>query len=220
MVQVDKHGSLIASRLMQSGLYTNHFGTYAKSDYETLMFSIYLDMLDRPARDYDISIELGIPESKVRTLRRKSQLLYPKKLNWDYELQNALKNASFNENDNTITIMIEDPSVQSLLKNEIELTYGKVQLNLNTKLLTLPIECYLLLALRLTGDEKEALERLNEKWKTDKKYSGQITKESLIKKELKKIGPLNVIKALISAASTVLPAASPILTLVANIIPA
>ena len=43
-------------RLSEAEMFTRRFGTFSKSDYETLLFTIFLDSLDSPARDYDISI--------------------------------------------------------------------------------------------------------------------------------------------------------------------
>ena len=97
---------IVAKRLDEAQLFTKHFGSFSKADFETLLFSIYLDMLDKPVRDYDISVELGITESKVRSLRIKSQLLYPRQLLWEEELKKALSKGHFNENDCSISIMI------------------------------------------------------------------------------------------------------------------
>ena len=60
-------GILIAKRLDDAELFTKRFGSFAKADYETLLFSIYLDMLEQSARDYDISLELGINSKDILT---------------------------------------------------------------------------------------------------------------------------------------------------------
>ena len=130
-MEIEKHKELIARRLDEAGLFSKRFGSFAKSDFEVLMFSIYLDMQTEPVRDYDISIALGITESKVRSLRIRSQLLYPRTLSWNDELQKALSRGQYNADKMTITVMIEDPSVQNLLKSKIEEAYGPVYLSFN-----------------------------------------------------------------------------------------
>lgn len=202
---------LIAQRLEAAELFTNRFGSFAKSDYEVLMFSIFLDLQDQPVSDYDLSIKLGITESKVRSLRVKSQLLYPKNLSWSEELQKALQRGQFNKDDMTITIMIENPSVQNMLKHEIEEAYGMVHLSFNPKLMTLPVESYLILALKLEDNEDEALKRLNEKWLKENKNAERITKEDLLKKMLKKLKGEAGVEALLEIAQDVIPGGKTIL---------
>lgn len=211
-----KYQTLIAEKLAKANLFTNQFGRFTKSDYEILMFSIYLDALEKPARDYEVSVELGIPESKVRSLRIKAQLLYPKDLKWDAELIKALKKADYVSEKRTITIMLEDPSVQNMLKNKIEQAYGIVYRDLNAKLLTLPVESYIILALELENDKEKALKSLNERWKTIQENSEPITKESLVKEVWSKAG---LTKLLLGCGAAVWPQGAAILQAVSDLIP-
>ena len=214
------NGEMIARRLHEAQLFTNHFGTFAKSDYEILMFSIYLNMLETEPRDYDISIDLGIPESKVRSLRVKAQLLYPRKeLKWQEELEKALSKGQYDLQDQTITIMIEDPSVLNLLKSIIEETYGVVYKTLNSKHLCLPIESYLLLAMELEEDRSKALSRLNSKWKEANGEVNEITRESFIKKIWSKANKTEPIKLLLDCAGAAWPVAAPIIQIIKSMIP-
>ena len=122
-MECKEFAKLIAERFDEAELFTRRFGSFSKADYETLMFSIYLDMQTELVRDYDISIALGMTETKVRSLRIKSQLLYPRTISWCDELQKALAKGQYNPDKMTITVMIEDPSVQNLLKSKIESAY-------------------------------------------------------------------------------------------------
>ena len=209
-------GELIAQRLNDAGLFTNRFGTFAKADFEILMFSIYLDMLEKPARDYDISIELGLTESKVRLLRTKAQLLYPKPLLWSNELMRAIQNGSFDPNDYTLTLMIEDPSTQNFIKNQIEKQQGIVKLNFNPKHLTLPIESYILLAAELDEHKETAIERLNKKWLSHHENAEAIKKEDLLNKYWSKNKMMGSIKLLLECAEGAWPAVAPIIKLIQN----
>ena len=38
---------ILQNRIQESELFSKRFGTFSKSDYEVLMFTIYLDSLDR-----------------------------------------------------------------------------------------------------------------------------------------------------------------------------
>lgn len=204
---------LIVDRLEEAEVFTKRFGSFSKSDYETLMFSIYRDLQMGSCRDYETSLALGITESKVRSLRVKSQLRYPEELDWKGELCKALNRGDFDQSNLTITIMIENPSVHSLLKNKIESMYGTVRLSLNSKLMTLPVESYLLLAMELEEDRDTALQQLNQKWQQDNKTAGSITKETLIKRTWNKTKDIISVQGLIQAAKLLFPAASSVLTI-------
>lgn len=209
---------IIMSRLKEAELFTKRFGSFTKSDYEILMFSIYRDLQMEACRDYEMSLALGITESKVRSLRIKSQLCYPKELNWKDELCKALNKGNLDKKDLTITIMIEDPSVHNLLKNIIEKTYGTVRLSLNSKLMTLPVESYLLLAMELEEDKETALQKLNQKWQQDNKNAGEITKETLIKRIWNTTKSIASAQKLVKIAKMVFPTAAPVLEILETIL--
>lgn len=169
--------SNVLKRFEEARVFTRHFGSFSKSDYEILMFTIFQDSLEKPLRDYDISIALGITESKVRSLRIKSQLLYPKKLEWTEELVKSIKHGYYDRIQQQVTVTFEDPSVQSLMKNMIEEKCGVVWQSLNVKQLILPVESFLLLAAFAEKDESAVLKSLQE---AVRKESGQ---KAIIEKE-------------------------------------
>lgn len=184
-------GDSIRKRIEEAELFTRRFGSFNKTDYEVLMFTIYLDSLpvDKQIFDYIISKDLGITETKVRSLRIKSQLLYPKELDWKGILSKAIKNGRYSEVDNMITISIEDPSCLNRVRFEVEAAYGTVDLTNNKKQLKLPIESVISLALEIDSEsEKDILTRLNEEWKKQNKQHKQISRESLGKRVLKSCG--------------------------------
>ena len=150
-------------RMQEANLFTQRFGSFSKTDYEVLMFTIFLDSLPAPLRDYDISIALGITESKVRNLRVKSQLMYPRKLEWTEELAKSIEHGYYDRTTGQITVTFEDPSIQNLMKNKIEESFGTVGRTLNIKQLVLPIESFLLLAAFTEQNEDDILSKLNMK---------------------------------------------------------
>ncbi|MCQ2519189.1 MAG: hypothetical protein MJ107_01525 [Lachnospiraceae bacterium] len=175
------------NRIQESELFSRKFGTFAKSDYEILMFTIFMDSQSENIRDYDISVALGIPESKVRNLRIKSQLLYPREINWVNELNNAISHGYYDPSIGTITITIENPSVQSLLKNKVEENYGVVGLTLNNKQLVLPVESFLLLAALSEENSDYVLKELNKLLIRETKSKAQIEKKSFKNRYLKNV---------------------------------
>lgn len=152
-----------AKRFEEAQLFSRQFGSFSKSDFEILLFTVYLDSLEGPVRDYDLSIDLGITESKVRNLRLKSQLLYPKNLDsvWKEQLARAIEHGYYNPTSREITITIEDPSIRNRIRNEIELQFGAVNVSLNSKQLILPVDSFLKLATLAEKDPKSSLKQLN-----------------------------------------------------------
>ena len=151
----------ILNRIEESQLFTNRFASFNKSDYEVLMFTAYLDSIEEDPLDYDISIALGIPESKVRTLRVKSQLQYPREIKWEEKLTLAIKKGTYDPVQKQITITIEDPSVRNRIKHEVESHYGTANLSFNTKQLILPVESFLILAACAEENTDEVIKKIN-----------------------------------------------------------
>ena len=153
----------------QSELFTNRFGSFNKSDYEVLMFTAYLDSLDEnEINDYEISIALGITESKVRNLRIKSQLQYPRVIKWEKKLASAIEKGTYDPVQKQVTITIEFPSVRNRIRYEVESRYGTVNLSLNSKQLVLPVESFLILAACAEKDSNAVLDKLNDELQNSK----------------------------------------------------
>ena len=205
----------LEKRIDEAGVFTNRFGSFNKSDYELLMFTVYLDSQRKTIRDYDISIELGIPESKVRSLRLKSQLLYPREIDWIKEVKKAIESGYYDESTRKITITIEDPFVKNLIKNKVEEGYGTVGISLNSKHLVLPIESFLLLAAEAEKKPSEVYKKLNELVKKEIKGAGKIEKGKMKKFVLKDIPNL---ATFLAAASTFYSTAGEIITALRSII--
>lgn len=179
MVINEIDAGLLMNRIQESEIFTRKFGTFAKSDYEVLMFTIFLESQKDNIRDYDISIALGIPESKVRNLRIKSQLLYPKEIDWVRELKTAITHGYYDSVVGNITITIENPSVQNLLRNKVEERYGVVGLSLNSKQLILPVESFLLLAALSEENPEYVIKELNKLLKKETKSKIKIENKSI-----------------------------------------
>ena len=222
MIFLDSVGNIdfnenVARRLNEAELFTRRFGSFSKSDYEVLMFTIYLDSLEEPVRDYDISIALGITESKVRNLRVRSQLLYPKEIRWQEELAAAVAHGYYDSQTKQITVTIEDPSVQSLIKNTIEKNFGIVGQSLNTKQLVLPVESFLILAAYAEDDVDKVLMQLNKQLQKLSFDTAKIEKKQLKARFFNAVpDAISFINSVISVYQVGVPIVTSVLELIKN----
>lgn len=161
LLNEEKLNDSLVSRVLESEIYSKRFDSFNKSDFEVLMFTVYLDCLEGKPRDYDISIDLGITENKVRLLRVKSQLQYPREIKWQDEVISAVQHGTYDSVQKMITITLENPSVRNMIRNEIESNFGTVNVSLNSKQLVLPVESFLILAACAEQDTDEVIRKLN-----------------------------------------------------------
>jgi hypothetical protein len=214
-IEFDNLGSNLLKRTQEADLFTRRFGSFSKSDYEILMFTVFLDSLPVPLRDYDISIALGITESKVRSLRVKSQLMYPRNLEWTEELTKSIEHGYYDRTTGQITVTFEDPSIQNLMKNKIEENFGTVGQTLNTKQLVLPIESFLLLAALAEQDESVILAKLNAKLAEESAGIAVIEKKQLKERFMNAISdPVAFVSSLMSIYSAGRPIIEAVLRLI------
>lgn len=85
--------------------YFANFATMPKSDFETLLFSIYLEqILNRNEDNYDaysdytLSKVLGVPQSRISTLKVRKELQYPySKFNWKESFKRISQRAIYED---------------------------------------------------------------------------------------------------------------------------
>ena len=74
--------------------YLGNFGRMSKTDFETLLFSIYIERClekKQPFDDYKLSRDLGITQGKVRSLKVRKELQYPyKEFDWKTAFVDAI----------------------------------------------------------------------------------------------------------------------------------
>lgn len=168
--------------------YQGNFGTMLKSDFEVLLFSIYLDrILDRSGNemnsysDYTLSKQLGITESRVRSLKVKKDLRYHyEELDWKESFLRVIKNMRYENG--YFKISIPDPNLYLELRNYIEVKGGYIEASLNQKLLTIPAEFFLNMVLDLyAGEEerKQVVSKINKYLREKKIDEIDLNKETL-----------------------------------------
>lgn len=98
------------------------FGTMTKNDFEVWIFHYLMQHELQSKTNYDISIELRIPETKVKRLRYEADLKYPS-VNEDGRrllLIDAIHHAKFRETkEGQVIFAINDKMLRSYLENRL-----------------------------------------------------------------------------------------------------
>ena len=102
--------------------FKRNFGTMSKPDMETLMFDIYIEHLldhELPFDDYTMSKTLGISQSKIRNLKVRKELQYPREnFDWIAGFAVDLKKASYDDESKKVNVITaeERKRIVELLK--------------------------------------------------------------------------------------------------------
>lgn len=157
--------------------YYRNFGQMQKTDFETLMFSLYLDrILDeneenmRTYSDYTLSKLLGITQSRVSNLKVRKELLYPyERFDWRESLKRVIEHARYE--DGKIKISIPDKNLFLETKNAIEESGGYIETQLNSSLLQIRPEYFVdLMVAASDGDSQR--DEITQKLKDDLRKRG------------------------------------------------
>lgn len=139
--------------------YNSNFGKMSKTDFEVLMFDIYIERLFEVKgdgdfneySDYRLSKDLGVTQSKISVLKTKKQLQYPRDFDWQKALSRISKNARYENG--KIKLRIPDINVYYEVRNAIEEVGGYVDVSLTSKLLQVSPEYFLDLLEAISGNE-------------------------------------------------------------------
>lgn len=145
--------------------YTGNFGQMSKSDFETLLFHLYIEQIlekdqydFRAYSDYRLSKELGITQSKVSNLKLKKHLQYPHEFKWRDSLAKISENVRYE--DKKIKLQIPDINLYNEVKNAVEENGGFIDVSLTPKLLQVSPEYFLdLLEAISEDDDRETLRK-------------------------------------------------------------
>ena len=150
--------------------YAGNFGTMAKSDMETLMFSIYIEQILSKSEDdfhtysdFRLAKELGIAQSRVSSLKVKKQLQYPHEFRWRDSFARVSENARYENG--KIKIQIPDINLYYEIKNAVEEAGGYIDVTLTPKLLQISPEYFLdlLVAVSETQQREQLRKELRNK---------------------------------------------------------
>lgn len=151
--------------------FEKNFGSMSKSDFETFLFSVYVEHCldaDEDIDDYTLSKQLGITQSRVRTLKERKELKYPReKFNWKESFANEIKNAKYDQNDHYVKVIIQDVNVMIEIRHLIEEKGWYDECSLNKKLLRIPLDCFTEICLKdedtsqlFTEENKKLLKKI------------------------------------------------------------
>ncbi len=149
--------------------YDRNFGSFSKADLETLLFSEYIEYLIEKKEsfdDYTISQQLGITQSRVRALKERKELKYPIGEDyWENSFAKSIEKAQYDEDKKRIIIPISDVNVMIEVRHCIEEKGLYDEYQLNRKLLTINMGCFLELCVKLSERDvfsDEAKKRIRE----------------------------------------------------------
>lgn len=126
--------------------FCQNFGSTSKSDLEVFLFSEYFEHClnsGEPCDDYTLSKIMGISQSRIRALKEKKELKYPRKgFDWKQAFADSVRNAKYDESDHYVKIIIQDVSVMNEVRHYIEEKGWFDECSLNKKLLRIPLGCF------------------------------------------------------------------------------
>lgn len=127
--------------------FRKNFGTLTKAELETYLFSFYIEhLLDNniPFDDYTIGRDLGITQSRVRALKERKELKYPRhNYDWKQEFLLCARNAKYDEVKRLIKFQITDVNVIKDARHFFEINGQYDEFQLNPKLFQCSLEAFI-----------------------------------------------------------------------------
>ena len=166
--------------------FDRNFGTMSKTDFETLLFHIYMEHLlshKEKFDDYTVSKALGISQSKVRNLKMRKELQYPHQdpdgLDWKNAFVKALDTAVYDKETHLVSMLISEPVVMVELRYFLESNGGFDVRTLNSKQFACRVDHLVMLFEKLS---EENVELEDEQKKKLKQLEAEGTDKSAIEK--------------------------------------
>ncbi len=144
-----------AFNLITKLYYNRNFGETTKSDFETLLFSIYIEHLmnnNLPYDDYTMSNDLGITQTRIRSLKERKQLKYPRDYEWKKDFVELVKNAKYDETIKLVKMPIEDINLMKEVRHFVLQNGWYDEFQLNPRLFQCKLDCFLLICTKLDGE--------------------------------------------------------------------
>lgn len=154
---------------LASRYYQQNFGTMLKADIDVLLFSAYLNhRLDAslPCDEYTISVDLGIKETRVRSLMESKQLKYPREIKWREDFVALVPNARYQSAQQLVQMPIPNVNLMREIRHYMESKGWFNEYSLNPKLFQCRLDFFLELCCSLDGEvsmteaDKQALQEL------------------------------------------------------------
>lgn len=156
--------------------YERNFGRMSKSDMEILMFSIYIEQIlarneyaFNAYSDYRLAEALGVPQSKISSLKIKKQMRYPHEFDWKKSFEIVSKNARYENG--KIIIQIPDINLYDEIKNVVEANGGYVSVTLTKNLFKITPEYFI--GLMMAALEEEDRNKIRKKLRDEFRKQGE-----------------------------------------------
>lgn len=163
-----------AFEMISSKYFNKNFGMLSKSDYETLLFHIYIEHLlnnNLCFDDYTISRELGISQSRVRNLKVRKELQYPREgfseHKWKEAFSQSINKAVYDPDTRKVQLHIEDINVLTELRYYLETNGWFDTYQLNPKVFCCRLDFFLQLCKALSEEEIVIDEKIEKKLKKE-----------------------------------------------------
>ena len=209
--------------------FARNFGRLSKTDFETLLFDIYLSQLEKHVStddykrysDYQLSKELGITQSKVSNLKVRRQLQYQPAIDWKESLVQISKHARYEGE--KFKLQIPDINVYYEIKNAIEETGGFVEVTLTPRLLQVSPEYFINLLVEVADDDadRKTIRKELRKALEEKNVDTEYLNEESLQKKMKKLPAATaelVLKAAISGITEYISPGKKVAKIAANIL--
>lgn len=129
--------------------FRRNFGSMSKTDLETLLFSEYIECCinnNVPHDDYSLSKELGVTQARIRSLKERKELKYPRNEGnpdwWKVPFAEAVKTAKYDDRDQSIKFIIQDVNVLTEARHFVEESGWYDDYSLNRKLVKISLACF------------------------------------------------------------------------------
>lgn len=120
------------------------FGSMNKNDFEVWIFQYLIENKFPNNRDYEISIELGIPISKVKRLRYEASLKFGKHEKKDYEagFRKLLENVKFTKDGESVKFIVEDFALRKYLEFVLKSNGHLSDGSFNSEIITMSLDAF------------------------------------------------------------------------------
>ncbi len=181
MIEFSNEEKIVIFDKIAQHYFEQNFGEMSKSDFELLLFSEYIEHLMKNKdnfTDYALSKQLGITQSRIRSLKERYGLKYRvnKDFAWKDEIVESLKNAKYDEYTHNVKLLIQDVNVQLELRNYIEENGWYDEYSLNRKMSVIPLSGFIDIFVEDKDFNDEAREKIIEISKSENPNIGDSIK--------------------------------------------
>lgn len=175
--------------------YINNFGTFPKAESDLLLFSEYLERAmaccedEDKYSDYSLSQLLGISQSRVRSLKEKKELKYPREYSWQEEFWKVCEKAEYENG--KVRLYLRDNRLYTDLCHMLETLGSYSETTLTRQLIVVQPAAFvdLMVAASDDGDKKAMRAKLQEILEKNKIDPDQyIEKDKTFREMLKSAG--------------------------------